>query len=695
MDGFLANSLQPPQGQLISAWKAFRGNTMTHTPTELVQRLVALTSSEPSMEYFVSADYSNATDTLNRDASLASLQGVLPLLADHAISALSFRPAVLEYPQTAGGKFVYETKGMKNGKPILVRATEHLTQRGGQAMGHPLSFPLLCSINLACLRHAVSIWRKAEVQEVKRLRTTTIDNLFREHPEWKFRDGREVTVVPQVDASPRKASPLKQLIQKIKELFWQHILHIHKIANLILSTSIVNGDDLLFKCPQGFYPIWVACIQDAGFVLSTGKNYVSRTVCQVNSEIFKVDTTGVEKIGYLNQKLIFGDLNSESVHAQEIWDKNTHSMRKMTPVTLASELNTMFRYCEFAPRALGLAFRRWDGDFSVTKLHGRRPNWFLPPHLGGFGVEPKYAWKTPEYTKEQLTMATWMVLNPTQALYRVIQPTKRDGLIDRYFAGKTADWKLLRNLDQDLKHAPPSLPFPRDSIEDEWFQRLTYLSRIYDLPGALTPNSEDWYPGSGFDPQPEERLASAPLFRKKWPGRSVLYSQEGWDGEIPRSDALLFKNKLIGSGQGIPKARIELSKKVQKPNLYGIRPMKERDVVRWAHASFMSGALPACPPLRPLVEVTQGFQNYATYNALRKRYLKGLRDGFSAEDMGFVNVMDQTEARANQNAKRLHGSPPEEGPGTPDPSSQPTAISWDEGSESDLDDFQITGRREF
>lgn len=49
---------------------------------------------------------------------------------------------------------------------------------------------------------------------------------------------------------------------------------------------LVNGDDILFRCDDRLYRIWLRKVTEVGFELSLGKNYVHEEYLTVNSQLF-------------------------------------------------------------------------------------------------------------------------------------------------------------------------------------------------------------------------------------------------------------------------------------------------------------------------------------------------------------------------------------------------------------------------
>jgi hypothetical protein len=58
----------------------------------------------------------------------------------------------------------------------------------------------------------------------------------------------------------------------------------------------INGDDILFKCTRSFYPLWVDVVSEFGFFPSLGKNLLSDTILQINSELYYNNTANVNGV---------------------------------------------------------------------------------------------------------------------------------------------------------------------------------------------------------------------------------------------------------------------------------------------------------------------------------------------------------------------------------------------------------------
>jgi len=55
-----------------------------------------------------------------------------------------------------------------------------------------------------------------------------------------------------------------------------------------LPPFLVNGDDLVFAGPKGLIQLWEGLVEQAGLVLSPGKNYDSTSFCVMNSQMFSI-----------------------------------------------------------------------------------------------------------------------------------------------------------------------------------------------------------------------------------------------------------------------------------------------------------------------------------------------------------------------------------------------------------------------
>jgi len=267
----------------------------------------------------------------------------------------------------------------------------------GQLMGHPLSFPLLCVINLAVAKHACKLWYAA---------------------------------------GPRTRDRKRQ-------------------AALIYRNCLINGDDMILMGPNDFYPFFKIASEDAGFKLSDGKNYISSHTVMMNSQVFTLRDGVMKKCGYLNQKLF-----ARKGAVQKTGESNA------TPTQISRELSRMVSLCPWTncvvPAVLGRWQKHWFGK-------GFQPNWYLPVHLGGFGLDPRFGPAEFVITREQRKFAARFINDPKMALYRMpgfsIPVAK--------YAGAVAKWRMVPGPYVQLEGETSAL-------DDEWLARIAYAFRASD-----------------------------------------------------------------------------------------------------------------------------------------------------------------------------------------------------------------------
>jgi hypothetical protein len=381
-DGFLYTALQPLQGQLLSAWKRTRFSTMRGE--DLSTRINEIDQSVKD-EFWCSGDYEAATDLLNRQATgaaLSSLEGRHPL-ADLAI--VSMMPGWVLYPDGT-----------------------RIWGQEGQYMGHPLSFPLLCVINLAVYRSAVR-------RRFKDL--LTIDR--------------------------------RQAYAFIKRR-WNAV--------------IVNGDDILFKCDRILYEYFIHEAKSVGLQISVGKNYLSRDMCMINSQIFQRKSGRMVRLGYLNLKLIMNlSLKTGESYA--------------TPVGIARSVQEMCDLSPWTRPIIPSVFSRWNDRTYLFR--GFVPNWYIPSALGGFGLRPDRKIRT---TRLQRKVASLFWSRPEL------------GLIVGHNLPTSLTFKLPRFTEYvmiprgAMTVAPPHLDV---DLVDDWIARSMLLSRSMH-PEAYVLNDASW-----------------------------------------------------------------------------------------------------------------------------------------------------------------------------------------------------------
>jgi hypothetical protein len=261
----------------------------------------------------------------------------------------------------------------------------------GQLMGHPLSFPLLCVINLAVYFHAIKLWYESG----------------------DFTEDRR-----------RK-------------------------ANLLRSNVLVNGDDMLFMSPPDFFPFFQKVADDAGFKLSQGKNYCSPHTCMMNSQVFTVNSDSMKRVGYFNQKLLC---------KSSLKDGESLAL----PTQISREMSKMVSLSPWVNAAVPAVLSRWKKDFKGWF----QPNWYLPVHLGGFGMDRQFGPPNISVSRTQRSIAAQFVKDPKLALYHMAGMT----IPLKDLGNALANWKMVYG-----DYVPRE--GERLDVEDSWLAKLAYACR--------------------------------------------------------------------------------------------------------------------------------------------------------------------------------------------------------------------------
>jgi len=272
-DGFVYSALQPLQGFMLKQWKHNSSSTMLHP--DLTDSVNAIDQALPDLPFWCSVDYEAATDLLKKSATFAAFEGMRGSPWFNLGQATLF-PGRAIYPNSNGR---YD----KSSRTCL--------SIEGQLMGHPLSFPLLCVINLAVYRHALWLWVRGSEEFTLEVRT--------------------------------------------------------KLYRKMLDKVLVNGDDMLFKCTQDFHDrFFLPTCKQAGFKISTGKHYLSPIACMINSQLFRRRNSVMVKCGYFNQKMLIGSSlkEGESLATPTQIGKELSSMVLGCPWTRCSVPATFSRF---------------------------------------------------------------------------------------------------------------------------------------------------------------------------------------------------------------------------------------------------------------------------------------------------------------------------------------------------------------
>ncbi len=136
-------AMRPFQKWLIKQWKNSRFSTMVATPLD---KILKLKKWKREGDLYFSGDYDSATDGLSIQSTLVCIQRVLENLglcsSFEGESFPEFTPLAYLIIRSFAGADIEYPDGSK------------IKQRRGQLMGHPVSFPLLCIINLSTYMRA-------------------------------------------------------------------------------------------------------------------------------------------------------------------------------------------------------------------------------------------------------------------------------------------------------------------------------------------------------------------------------------------------------------------------------------------------------------------------------------------------------------------------------------------------------------
>jgi len=145
---------------------------------------------------------------------------------------------------------------------------------------------------------------------------------------------------------------------------------------------LVNGDDILFRCDDRLYGIWLRNVRDVGFELSLGKNYVHPQYLTVNSELYFFDS---KKRSFYRQ----GCLNAGLLTGQT---KVTGRMgAKLAP--LWDYFNEVTRHAVDPCRA-ARRFLHYHGESIRNLTQAGKYNIFVSPMKGGLGFQIPEGYET-------------------------------------------------------------------------------------------------------------------------------------------------------------------------------------------------------------------------------------------------------------------------------------------------------------
>jgi len=217
--------------------------------------------------------------------------------------------------------------------------------------------------------------------------------------------------------------------------YWMSLeIYLKRKVQLSELPVLINGDDILFRTDERFYSLWQSVIQEVGFELSMGKNYVHKTFFTINSQGFSWDnqTMQVKDVPYFNIGLLTGQskLGSSSIKDRSlapIWDY----------------YNTVIPGAQDPVRAHHRFMHYHKSAISDLTAHGNF-NLFISPVLGGLGFNLNPALKPyVHFTFFQRRFGYYlksMAMHPFEGEYEkfrpfvgLVQPLKSKILSKKYY----------------------------------------------------------------------------------------------------------------------------------------------------------------------------------------------------------------------------------------------------------------------
>jgi hypothetical protein len=296
----------------------------------------------PAKSFFVSGDYKAATDNLQPELSLVCADQLSKMFG------LNEDQRNLFFYGLCGHQIDYDNL-LSGSCPSSLEAADWVTgtklQTHGQLMGSPVSFPVLCMANDACLRAS-----------------------FSEYLSWY----EDFPCLRGEEDSPAFYEYSKGVLRG--------------------KGYLINGDDILFLGVPKLYEIWNRIVRSCGLEPSVGKNYTSPLFCIVNSTLFLfqrsevIDTSGTFiQVPWLNQSLLNNGVREKPVILSFTNDP-----------TVKSISSNGWEFLKGIPRHLILGDTTWEDHWNSLYIRSWSPYikenvpeglpWFVSCQNGGLGL---------------------------------------------------------------------------------------------------------------------------------------------------------------------------------------------------------------------------------------------------------------------------------------------------------------------
>ena len=164
---------------------------------------------------------------------------------------------------------------------------------------------------------------------------------------------------------------------------------------------LVNGDDISFPSTPELYNLWLEGLDQVGFQLSVGKNYVHEKVVTMNSQFYHVVNDRAKQIEWCNTGLLHGDLAWARKRQGQIDDGFYEDGCEECP--LAARANALLPSCENPVSTMGRFLQINNQEIGLVTANGLY-NLFLSQYIGGIGIIPPTGFKI-EVTRLQRRLA--------------------------------------------------------------------------------------------------------------------------------------------------------------------------------------------------------------------------------------------------------------------------------------------------
>jgi len=181
--------------------------------------------------------------------------------------------------------------------------------------------------------------------------------------------------------------------------------HLGRAVELKDLPVLVNGDDICFKADEEFYPIWKRWTALAGFTLSPGKNYLSRSFVTINSEGYvaregtpsSAGGCSLQKVDFLNTGLLYAGQAFREVEVDWRNGKNKNSPERhqgpkvgLRPENREMPFTAKVNRCiteSCDPQRTLLRVHAFYKQEIAYHTHRGEINMHAAPELGGLGIK--------------------------------------------------------------------------------------------------------------------------------------------------------------------------------------------------------------------------------------------------------------------------------------------------------------------